>query len=344
MRILIDINHPAHVHYFRNFSKIMKEKGHEILFVSRDKEMAHRLLQLYGISYIDRGKGKAGKIGKLLYLMEANWQLLKISRKFKPDLFLNFLHPYPSQVAALIGKPSLVFSDSEHAQLHHQLTVPFATKLFTPACYSRDLGEKQERFNSYMELSYLHPHYFKPDPGVLKLLGLQENEKFVIVRFVSWEAAHDFQQSGITLENKRRAISQLSKFAKVFISSEGVLPKDLEPYRIKLPFDKIHDALYYSVLLFGESGTMASEAAMLGTPSIFINSISLGYLKEQELKYGLVNNFKEGEIDQENAIKKAVEIVSDKDSKEKYRKIRATLLADCIDTTDFMVKEVLKYS
>jgi predicted glycosyltransferase len=26
MRILIDINHPAHVHYFRNFIKIMVKK------------------------------------------------------------------------------------------------------------------------------------------------------------------------------------------------------------------------------------------------------------------------------------------------------------------------------
>ena len=29
MKILIDMNHPAHVHYFRNFIKLMEAKGHE---------------------------------------------------------------------------------------------------------------------------------------------------------------------------------------------------------------------------------------------------------------------------------------------------------------------------
>ena len=39
MKILIDINHPAHVHYFKNFIKIMEKKGHEFLIISRNKEI-----------------------------------------------------------------------------------------------------------------------------------------------------------------------------------------------------------------------------------------------------------------------------------------------------------------
>ena len=343
MRILIDINHPAHVHYFRNFSKIMKSNGHEILFVSRNKEMSHKLLNLYKISYIDRGKGRDGKIGKFIYLVYADFKLIQVSLRFKPDVFLNFLHPYPSQVAKLLGKPSLVFSDTEHADLHHRLTVPFATKIYTPSCYGKDIGSKQVRFNSFMELAYLHPNYFTPDPDVLNLLGVKEGEKFVIVRFVSWAAVHDFGHSGVALDNKRKAVLELSKHAKVFISSEGLLPKDLEKFRINIPFDKIHDVIYYSSLLFGESGTMASEAAVLGTPSIFINGNSLGYLDQQEHKYRLVNNFRSGMLDQEKAIDRALEIIQEENSKQKYASLRKTLLSDCIDTTQFMVDEVLKY-
>jgi uncharacterized protein len=343
MRILIDINHPAHVHYFRNFSKIMKGDGHDIVFVSRNKEMSHKLLNLYNIPYIDRGKGRDGKIGKFIYLAYADLKLMHISLSFKPDVFLNFLHPYPSQVAKLLGKPSLVFSDTEHADLHHQLTVPFATTIYTPACYCKDIGPKQVRFNSFMELAYLHPNYFTPNPDVLSLLGVKEGEKFVIVRFVSWVAVHDFGHSGVSLENKRKAVLELSKHAKVFISSEGHLPDDLEKYRIKIPFDKIHDAIYYCSLLFGESGTMASEAAVLGTPSIFINGNSLGYLDQQEHQYGLVNNFRSGKLDQERAIDRALEIIQKENGKQKYAGLRKKLLLDCVDTTQFMVQEVLKY-
>ncbi|MBD1397718.1 DUF354 domain-containing protein [Pontibacter sp. JH31] len=344
MRILIDINHPAHVHYFRNFYKIMKDGGHSITIVSRNKEMAHKLLRLYNIPYINRGKGRDGKVGKFIYLAYADFKLMQISLDVKPDLYLNFLHPYPSQVAKLLGKPSLVFSDTEHASLHHKLTVPFATTVYTPGCYNKDIGPKQCRFNSYMELAYLHPKYFTPDPAVLETLGVKEGEKFVVVRFVSWAAVHDFGHSGVSLTNKRKAVLELAKHAKVFISSEGHLPSDLESYRINIPFDKIHDVIYYASLLFGESGTMASEAAVLGTPSIFINGNNLGYLDQQEQKYGLVNNFRSGEADQEKAIDRALEIIQEKNGNQKYATLRERLLSECEDTTQFMVREVLKYA
>lgn len=343
MRVLIDINHPAHVHYFRNFARIMIKKGHDILFVSRNKEMAHRLLTLYGIPYIDRGKGKDGKIGKFLYLLYADLKLLQISRELKPDLYLNFLHPYPSQVARLLGKPSLVFSDTEHASLHHKLTVPFATKVYTPYCYRLDLGSKQVRFNSFMELAYLHPNYFTPNPAVLGVLQVQPNEKYVIVRFVSWAAAHDFGHTGMSLQNKILAVQRLARHARVFISSEGALPPELEQYRIQIPFDMMHDALYYSSLLFGESATMASEAAVLGTPAIFIDNDGRGYTDEQGQRYGLVFNFTESLEDQQLAIGKAEELMQDANTKAASVRSRSQLLAESLDTTQFMVREVLKY-
>jgi len=343
MRILIDINHPAHVHYFRNFYKIMEKKGHELLVVARNKEIEHKLLNAYGIPFVNRGKGKDGKIGKFLYMVYADFVLIKLARRFKPDLFLSFLHPYPSQVAKLLGKPSLVFSDTEHAALHHRLTVPFATKIFTPSCYRTDIGKKQVRFEGYMELSYLHPKYFTPNQDILSYLGVSEGENYVIVRFVSWEAAHDFGHSGMSLDNKRKAISDMSKYARVFISAERGLPEDLEKYRIKIPFDKIHDALFFSSLLFGESATMASEAAVLGTPSIFIDNDGRGYTDEEETRFCLVSNFTESDDDQIKAIAKAVEVLKMANSREFYKSKREQLLKEKIDTTSFMVSEVEKY-
>lgn len=344
MKILIDINHPAHVHYFRNFSKIMSENGHQITFVSRDKEMAHHLLKLYNINFINRGKGNDSKLGKFLYLIYADYKLLKISNRVKPDLFLNFLHPYPSHVARILGKPSLVFSDTEHAHLHHKLTVPFATKVYTPSCYTIDLGKKHERFNGYMELAYLHPAYFTPNPDITKILGVGEGEKYVIVRFVSWKATHDFDQAGMSLASKRHAVHEMAKYARVFITSEGELPSDLEKYRIKIPFDKIHDVLYYSVLLYGESVTMTSEASVLGTPSIFINNISCGYVDDQAVKYGLIFRFKNEEVEQERALKKAIDLINGNQSRQKYDFKENKIADDCIDLTKYMVNEVLKFN
>ena len=64
MRILIDIKHPAHVHFFRNFIKIMKSKGHEIKVTAREKEMTIYLLKKYKIPFVkisSIGKNKLGR-------------------------------------------------------------------------------------------------------------------------------------------------------------------------------------------------------------------------------------------------------------------------------------------
>jgi len=318
----------------------MKAKGHEILVVSRNKEIEHQLLNYYGIPFVSRGKGKDGKIGKFLYLIYANWILLKISRKFKPDLFLNFLHPYPSHVSRILGKTSFVFSDTEHAKLHHKLTVPFATKIFTPSCYRVDLGPKHVRFESFMELAYLHPNYYKPNPEIRDFLKVSKDEKYVILRFVSWEAAHDFGHAGMSLENKRKVVNLLASYAKVFISSERALPEDLEKYRIQIPVQKMHDCIKYATLLFGESATMASEAAVLGTPSIFMDNDGRGYTDEEEKKFGLVFNYSESVEDQEKAIQKALEIVNDPMSKNIFIEKKNDMLLTKIDTTAFMITSV----
>ena len=57
MKILIDINHPAHVHYFRNIIKSMQTNGHEFHIIARDREVIFELLKAYDIEYTNRGKG-----------------------------------------------------------------------------------------------------------------------------------------------------------------------------------------------------------------------------------------------------------------------------------------------
>ncbi len=60
----------------------------------------------------------------------------------------------------------------------------------------------------------------------------------------------------------------------------------------------MHDLLHCSGLLFGESGTMSSEATKLSTASIYINSNQLDYLKDQEEKFGYSKNLWSSSEDQ----------------------------------------------
>ena len=81
MRIFIDIGHPAHVHYFKNFIAAMEKDGHRFRVSARDKEVIHFLLKKYNIAYFNRGKGANSIVGKFAYLFYANVKLLRHSTK-----------------------------------------------------------------------------------------------------------------------------------------------------------------------------------------------------------------------------------------------------------------------
>jgi len=122
-------------------------------------------------------------------------------------------------------------------------------------------------------MAYLHPKYFKPCAEIYKFLNIYPGEKYVVIRFVSWDATHDVGEIGLTNKNKKKLINELIKHAKVIISSESSLPSDLKKYQIQIPAEKMHDVLNYADLYIGEGGTTASECACLGTPNILINSL-----------------------------------------------------------------------
>ena len=68
MKILVDIIHPANVHYFKNFIFQMEKEGHSVKITARNKDVSFKLLDAYNFKYIDFGKGSIGKgaIGKML--------------------------------------------------------------------------------------------------------------------------------------------------------------------------------------------------------------------------------------------------------------------------------------
>ena len=52
MKILVDIGHPAHVHYFKNFIYEMSKRKHKFLVVARNKEVSIELLNAFKITIL----------------------------------------------------------------------------------------------------------------------------------------------------------------------------------------------------------------------------------------------------------------------------------------------------
>lgn len=343
MRIIIDVGHPAHVHYTKNLIEIMKSRGHSFLITARDKECTHQLLKHFNIEYVSRKKGSNNLPGKFFYLITADCFLWRKAVKFKPDMFLSFSSPYAAHAAALTGTPHIVHDDTEHNRLTQLLYRPFTKAVITPDCYEKEFGRKQIRIPAYLELFYLHPGYFKPDPAILRELKINQGEPYAVFRFVSRGASHDYWTKGMDMDLKRKAVKEVSKFCKVFISSEVELCPELEQYKLNLPPWRIHHVLNYAQLLFGESATMASEAAVLGTPAIYISKHGRGYTRDEEKKYQLVHNFNETIGQQKEAVNKAIEIVQDRDYKTNLKTKQKKLLEDTIDPTKFAVWFIENY-
>jgi uncharacterized protein len=341
MKYLIDIGHPAHVHYYKNFTNIMLKKGHEVLFTCRDKEVVISLLEHYKFKYVDFGHPFKSLPGKLFGLFYFTFRLFLISLKFRPHLFLNATM-YSAIVAWLMRKPHIGMEDTFNKE-QVRLYLPFTSCVLTGNYFHPSLGEKEIRLNGYQELMYLHPDYYKPDKTILQDLGLKDNEAYVILRFISWNASHDVGHKGISLKNKTFAVKEFSKHAKVFISSESEIPAELEQHKIKIPTYKMHDAIAYANLLFGESSTMGEEAAMLGTPAIFLYNESTYYTKHLENSYSLIYNYSESEVDQIRSIEKGLEILRNNKIKEDFLDKRDNMLKGKIDITSFLVWFVENY-
>lgn len=327
------MNTPADVHTWRYVIRALRDKGHEVTILARDYGGTIQLLDKYGFKFRSFNAIKS-KYLKIFEIAPHIWEGWKLSKEFNPDIIAGF-GVDAALTGALCRKPSVVFTDSEPTPVQHFLTKLSATAILTPSCFRKDLGKKQVRFAGYKELSYLHPDYFQPDSSIYNELGISATKKYVILRFNVFDALHDIGKHGFSLADKYRLVRELQKHCRVFISAEGSLPKDLEGYKLQIPYERIHHALYYAQLLIADTGTMVTEAAVLGTPSIFYGSHPevFGNFVELEQKYDLIYCF----LDSQKAIQKAVELANHPDLKDGWAIKRQRLLADKINVTQFMV-------
>jgi predicted glycosyltransferase len=342
MNILIDIGHPAHVHVTKSFAHEMEAKGHHVLFTCRQKEFIIQLLKAEGFQYVSFGHKYTTTLKKLWGMMKFDGKMLATSLKFKPDIFVSAGSMYAAQVSAILRKPHICIEDTYNME-QVMLYRPF-TDLILTGDYEHPVmsATKEFRMAGYNELAYLYPHRFTPDANVLRELGVSAGEKYVIVRFVAWNASHDLGHKGISLENKMKAVKEFTKYGKVFISSEGELPPELADYKLPTHPSRIHDVLVYASLVFGESSTMAEEAAMLGVPSVYMNNASTFYTQHLEKDYQLMYNLTESEEDQQKAIQIGIDILNQKDSKV-WKERRDKMLRDRIDVTAFLCWLVSNY-
>lgn len=337
LRILLTVQHPGHVHFFKYAYRKLRADGHETEFVARSETVVEDLFSAYGFDYTILG-GEADRLDELAATqLRYEVGLYRYARRFRPDVIAGIGGVAAAHVARLVGARSVVFTDTEKAILSNALAFPFADLICTPDVFWQDFGVRQYRYPSYHELAYLSPRRFTPDPSVLDSVGIAPDERFVVFRVTAWNALHDIGQSGI--DYMVDIVEELEAAgARVLISSSVDLPSELEPRRATVEPHRLHDLLAYASLFVGEGGTTATESAVLGTPAVLINTIAAGTLAELEERYGLLFGFHGADRHREG-LSKAIELFEQTDSS-LWERRRQALLDDKCDTTS-VVTEIL---
>lgn len=341
MRILVNVGHPKHVNILKNVIKQLERKGHEVKFISSNKENTLRKLDSYGFNYeyYDHYNGLAMKaIGMILN----DIRCYKTAKNFKPDIFLGWIPSYLGHVKVLIKKPYIAFTDVE-GDSAMSLMKPFADVIMIPSCFKKDLGPKEVRINSYFELAYLHPNNFKADPSFLKALGLTTNDRYILVKISSLNASHDIGAKGLNFRSSEELINFIKKlepYGRVFLESEIKLGDEFDKYILRIPINDFHNCIFYSAMYIGDGASIAAEAGVLGVPSIYVtNNRKWGFLEDLEKNYGLVYTFG----NRNEALEKAIELLNEKNLKEDWKKKREKMLREKIDPVGFMVKLIDDY-
>jgi hypothetical protein len=335
MRLLFDVLHPAHVHFFRHLAETARAEGGAVYFTARQKDVTIELLEAFDLPYEVLTRIGGGLPGLAREMAVRTAKLTRRVHSFEPDLMLGIMGPVIAPVGRLTGVPSWVYYDTETAKLTNAYAYRLAHRVYLPEAYHGAAPSSARRYPGFHELAYLHPDRFRVDRSIRREVGVGPEEPFAVVRIVSWEASHDIGDAGFS--DASAFVRRLSERIRVVVTGERGVPEDLRQFALNMPPHRIHHLLAEADLYVGEGATMGAEAALLGTPAVFVHTARLGYMLELEDRWKLLWNTSS----QDEAERHANEVLEDLEAtRSLWAERRASMLEHRIDVGAWMVDEV----
>jgi predicted glycosyltransferase len=264
MRIWYDACTGKHVRYGSAITRRLRRAGHEVVFTTREHPDTVHLAESLGEEPIVVGKYDPTSLSTRLE--ESSNRVIEFSRMFKkekPDVAVSSQSVELCRAAFGLGIPIVLTADTPHAAAVNRLTVPLASILITSEAIPKSLFEgygaqKVVHFKGVDEVSWIKGYKQKVTFGYQRPL--------IIVRQIETGAAYAVGKNDMTVELARK----LSSLGHVlFLPRYGKLKDD----RFMIAEDFVDSAglAAYADLVVSVGGTLAREAALLGTPSIVIN-------------------------------------------------------------------------
>lgn len=281
LKILVDMLTPKQALFLGELSNRIEEEGHEVVRVTRRFHETLYLLRLKKIKAKIIGSYRLNLEGKLHESLKRTSRLARLMKSQNVELVLAYPSVEAARAAYGLSIPYYCVSDSPHAEAVSRLTVPLASRLFSPAIIPKEdwiqYGISKSKIIQYNALDpYVWIRNLKKDPKLLRKLGLDPKNKIIILRLEESFAAYLLNKEGDWRNLASRILDELLK--KCGDSRIVVLPRYNHHYKLLkefkgkviVPKTMVYGPalLAFSSVFIGGGGTMTAEAALMGVPTL----------------------------------------------------------------------------
>lgn len=274
-RIWVDLANSPQVLFFRPLIKLWQAWGLEVLVTARPFAQTCELCDQLGLTYEVVGhRSKRSLLGLGVGITDRALRLAGWARGRRLHAAVSH-NSYAQLLAAwFLRLPAVTSMDYEHQPANH-LAFRLARRVLVPEVFPRDAlrrcgGLKKARtYAGLKEEVYLAD--FRPDPGFRRGHGLRDDAILAVVRPAGDSGLyHNFTNPLIDV--LLRHLSKQDGVQTVFLPrtpQQGAAARALVGARVVIPADALDGPGLAAAAdaVFSGGGTMAREAAVLGTPS-----------------------------------------------------------------------------
>lgn len=370
MNVGIVIRHPEHARFFREPIVQLRERGHEVTLLVREFRHTTDLLDAYGFDYSVLA-GEADGVGELL-AGHAAYELgvVREARRTGIDVLSSIGGRAVSHLAPLLGIPSVVFADWDPGTTD-RVIARMADVLATPAFLRDEYGGNQVVYDGLHELAYLHPERFQPAPRAGNATDIRipdggaglpdrddstapgrseagvtprDDSEFLTRNHAGISGGSDPGESTVVVgftsertetEQITETLAALDELGTVLVAGEHA-PNASGFVSDRIPPQSVHDRLAAADLCVTDLGTVATESAVLGTPTVFPGTDPPRRCQHLASHYQLVQF-----ADEESLPSVAVDRLEDDDAATLWRRRQRLLIEESIDVTDFVADRIV---
>ncbi len=279
MKIWFDVLTPKQVLFSEPIIKRLRKK-HRVICTSRQYREVNQLAKMRKINLIFAGRhGGTERSKKLKASLDRMNELIKIIKKFSPDVAVSFCSPEATRISFGLGIKHIAFCDSPHAEAVMKISVPLVDRLLIPWIISKKeflkYGISAEKITSYKAIDASVIIKNKSNNSTLKKFKVMKKKTILIRPYESQASYANYKETSMI-----SIIQQISKLSNYNIL---LLTRNFEQTKkLKTKFGKKirvlnivnnNKILSFTDVFVGSGGTMTAEAALRGIPTISYNAV-----------------------------------------------------------------------